>query len=79
MVSTAAFCSATSKIEGQESHYVSVICIFLPFRRLVATFVPKITVHHLTHGQSIYAGLACVSNILSTLLKSACRQQSPVK
>lgn len=46
------------------------ICIFLPFRRLVAPNVPKVTVHHLTHGQSIDASLACVSNLSSTVLHS---------
>lgn len=54
-----------------------VICIFLPFRRRVAKTVPKVTVHHFTYGQSIYACPA--SNISSTVLHSAVSSQITTK
>lgn len=45
----------------------------------MAKTVPEVTVHHLTRGQSIFASLACVSNISSTVLHTAAQQQSLVK
>lgn len=56
-----------------------LICIFLPYRRWVAQTVPKVTVHHHTHRQSIHACRAFIPNISSAVWHSAAQQQPLVK